>query len=152
MPRFPFLAGILCSCVAFGQTPGASPDTRLDDALKELTAMRRTAADQERRIAALERTVRTMQITLQPMEASARRVQLATARTPEGWAGIRLGMSREQTGKILGDPQSVDSVIDRQTLYYKNGSETLGTIVLIDDRVSEVVSRRFQIYIPERTN
>src|ERR1700704_5749653 len=48
--------------------PGQTPDTRLDDAVKrlddavkEIALLKRTAVDQDRRIAGLERTVRAQQ-------------------------------------------------------------------------------------------
>jgi hypothetical protein len=57
-------------------------------------------------------------------------------------------MSRAQVVDILGEPTTVDSVIDRQTLTYKDGSDLMGTVTLVDDRVSTVVSGRFQINLP----
>jgi len=40
---------------------GQAPDTRLDDAVKEIALLRRMMADQDRRLATLESTVRTQQ-------------------------------------------------------------------------------------------
>jgi hypothetical protein len=51
------LACLGASCGLSGQTP----DTRLDDAIKEIAQLKRIAADQDRRIAALENTVRSQQ-------------------------------------------------------------------------------------------
>jgi len=53
--------------------------------------------------------------------------------------------------EILGEPKSTDVVIDRQTLYYKEANNApIGQVVITDDRVSEVASPRFQIYIPSQ--
>jgi len=147
MPRFPLVAILVWSCAASGQDTATTADAKLNDALREIAGLRRTVSQQDSRIANLERTVRSMQATL---VASARRLQLAASKTPEGWAGIKVGMSRAQVVDILGEPTTVDSVIDRQTLTYKDGSDLMGTVILVDDRVSEVVARRFQTNLPGR--
>ena len=59
-------------------------------------------------------------------------------------------MSRDQVVEILGEPKSTDSVIDRQTLFYKDGTTPIGRVVITDDRVSEVASPRFQINVPSQ--
>jgi outer membrane protein assembly factor BamE (lipoprotein component of BamABCDE complex) len=68
-------------------------------------------------------------------------------RNAEGWAAVKLGMSRDQVVEILGEPKSTDSVIDRQTLFYKDAADPVGNVVIVGDRVSEVSSPRFQIYL-----
>jgi len=69
----------------------------------------------------------------------------------EGWAAVKVGMSHAQVVEILGEPKSTDVVIDRQTLFYKDGAAApIGTVVITDDRVSEVISTVFQIHIPRR--
>jgi SmpA / OmlA family len=130
---------LLCFALSLS---GQTPDTRLDDSLREIAAMKRAMAEQDRRIASLERTVGTLQRTVL---ASARPVR-PSWRTAEGWAMVKIGMSRDQVVEILGDPKSTDIVIDRQTLNYKDGADTIGTVVIVDDRVSEVASPKFQIY------
>jgi hypothetical protein len=112
--------------------------------VKEIALLKRIAADQDRRIAGLERTVRSLQTTVL---AITRPVPAIRWRTPEGWAAVKLGMSRAQVVEILGEPKLTDSVIDRQTLSYKEGVDTVGKVVVTDDRVSEIASPRFQIYV-----
>ena len=124
---------------------GQTPDTRLDDAIKEIALLKRMATDQDRRIASLESTVRSQQ---RAILAAARPVPPISWRTLDGWAAVKVGMSRAQVVEILGEPKSTDIVIDRQTLYYKEATTLIGQVVITDDRVSEVTSPRFQIYIP----
>ena len=127
---------------------GQTPDTRLDDAVKEIALLKRIAADQDRRIASLETTVRSQQ---RAILAAARPVPAPSWRTLEGWAAVKVGMSRAQVVEILGEPKSTDIVIDRQTLFYKDGAAApIGTVVITDDRVSEVTSTAFQIHIPSQ--
>jgi hypothetical protein len=126
---------------------GQAPDTRLDDAVKEIALLKRMLADQDRRIATLESAVRSQQRAI----LAAARPPAAPAiswRTLEGWAAVKVGMSRGQVVEILGEPKSTDVVIDRQTLFYKDGTTPIGQVVITDDRVSEVASPRFQIYVP----
>jgi hypothetical protein len=124
-----------------------TPDPRLDDAVKEIALIKRMAADQERRIASLERTVRAQQNAIL---AAARPLPTIPWKTPEGWAAVKMGMSRAQVVEILGEPQSTDAVIDRQTLFYKEATAPVGHVVITDDRVSEVTSNRFRIYVPSQ--
>jgi hypothetical protein len=46
----------------------------------------------------------------------------------------------------LGEPKSTDLVIDRQTLFYKDVAD-VGNVVITDDRVSEIASPGFQIFV-----
>ena len=146
MPHIFRVGAIVCLYVgaSYGLS-GQTPDTRLDDAIKEIAQLKRIAADQDRRIASLESTVRTQQ---RAILAAARPVPAPSWRTLEGWAAVKVGMSRAQVEEILGEPKSTDIVIDRQTLYYKDGATPIGEVVITDDRVSEVLSPRFQIHIP----
>jgi hypothetical protein len=116
----------------------------LDDAVKEIAALKLMAADQDRRIAGLERTVRSLQTTV----LAAARPTPTSWKTLEGWASIKIGMSRAQVVDILGEPKSAEAVMDRQTLLYTDAAEPVGRVVLMDDRVSEVASQRFQVYAP----
>ncbi len=129
---------------------GQIPDTRLDDAVKEIAQLKRMAADQDRRIATLENTVRLQQ---RAILAAARpsTVPVLSWRTLEGWAAVKVGMSRAQVVEILGEPKSTDVVMDRQTLFYKDAAAVpIGQVVITDDRVSEVASPRFQLYVPSQ--
>ena len=138
MPRIVLLVALGISMGLLGQTP----DTRADDSAREIAILKRTVADQERRIATLERTVRSMQSTV----VSTTRTVRPSWRNAEGWAAVKLGMSRDQVVEILGEPKSTDIVIDRQTLFYQDGAP-VGNVVITDDRVAEVSSPRFQIFI-----
>ena len=82
--------------------------------------------------------------------AATRPVSTIRWRSIEGWAAVKIGMSRAQVVEILGEPKSTEAVIDRQTLYYKDGATPVGQVVITDDRVSEVTCPRFQIYLPEQ--
>jgi len=131
------------SHILFGQ----APDTRLDDAVKEIALLKRTMADQDRRIGTLEGVVRSQQRAILTM--TARPASGTSSRTIEGWAAIKMGMSRVQVVEILGEPKLTEVVIDRQTLLYKEANGTpLGQVVITDDRVSEVSCPKFQIYLP----
>jgi len=124
---------------------GQTPDTRLDEATKDIALLKRMVADQDRRLASLESAVRTQQ---RAILAAARPVPPISWRTLEGWAAVKVGMSRAQVMEILGEPKSTDIVIDRQTLFYKDAATSIGQVVITDDRVSEVVSPKFQIHVP----
>ncbi|HEV2201061.1 MAG TPA: outer membrane protein assembly factor BamE [Bryobacteraceae bacterium] len=146
MPRMILVGAILLAAVPYG-LPGQAPDTRLDDAVKEIALLKRMVADQDRRVASLERTVKALQATIR---VPARPIPTSW-RTQEGWAALKIGMSRAQVVEILGEPGSTDFVIDRQTLLYKNAADLLvGNVVITDDRVSEIASDWFQIYVPSR--
>ncbi len=134
---------LVASCGLSGQTP----DTRLDDAVKEIAQLKRIAADQDRRIASLETTVRSQQ---RAILAAARPVPAISWRTLEGWSAVKVGMSRSQVVEILGEPKSTETVIDRQTLFYKDATIPIGEVVITDDRVSEVTSTAFQIHVPSQ--
>ena len=139
MPRFVLAVYLGASLSLLGQTP----DTRADESAREMALLKRTVADQERRIATLERTVRSMQSTVL---ATTRTVR-PSWRNAEGWAAVKLGMSRDQVVEILGEPKSTDIVIDRQTLVYKDAADPVGNVVIVGDRVAEVSSPRFQIFL-----
>ena len=139
MPRIVLLVYLGASLGLLGQTP----DTRADDSAREIALLKRTVADQERRLATLERTVRSMQRTV----LTAARPVRPSWRNAEGWAAVKLGMSRDQVVEILGEPKSTDIVIDRQTLVYKDAADPVGNVVIVDDRVAEVSSPRFQIFV-----
>ena len=124
------LACLVMSCGLSAQTP----ETRSDDSAKEILVLKRTVADQERRIAMLERTVTSMQnIVLAASRNS--------SRPPEGWAALKMGMSRALVVDILGEPKTTESVIDRQTLLYMDANGLVGKVIITDDRVSDVSSR-----------
>jgi hypothetical protein len=149
------VAGLITSCFLAGQaTPTQTRDRRLDEALTDITLLKRLVREQDRRIADLEKALRT----LQPV-APAAAVELgvrprvvpkpvgARWQNPLAWAQIQEGMSRAQVEEILGKPTSVDAVIDYQTLNYKGdvavGGVLTGSVKLTDDRVSAVSPPEF---------
>jgi septal ring factor EnvC (AmiA/AmiB activator) len=146
MPRILPIGAFLCVSLTSLSLAAQTSETRSEDTAKEMAALKRTVAEQDRRIATLERTMRSLQTTV----LAAGRPLIPSSRTPEGWAAVKIGMSRAQVVDILGEPRTTDSVMDRQTLTYKDASDRdpLGTVVIIDDRVSEVASQRFRIHIP----
>ena len=140
------LIWLTTSPLCFSQTR----DRRLDDALVDITLLKRLVKEQDRRIADLEKTVKSAQAApaANPEKpAGEERVKpivkppAARWQNPLAWSQIREGMSRAQVEEILGKPTSVESVIDYQTLVYKGdvpGAGTLtGTVKLTDDRVSQ---------------
>ena len=135
MPRSVLLLYLGASLSLLGQTPA-------DDSAREIALLKRTVADQERRIASLERTMRALQSTV----VAASRPVRPSWRNVDGWAAVKLGMSRDQVVEILGEPKSTDIVIDRQTLFYKDANP-VGDVIIIDDRVAEIEAPRFQIHI-----
>lgn len=139
MPRIMLVVFLGASLGLLGQTP----DTRADASDREIALLKRTVADQERRLATLERTVRSLQNT----SLAATRTVRPSWRNAEGWAAVRLGMSRDQVVEILGEPKSTDIVIDRQTLWYKDAADPVGNVIIVGDRVAEVSSARFQIFL-----
>ena len=149
MPHVLRAGAIVLVCLgASHRLSGQTPDHRLEDAVKEIALLKRMAADQDQRIASLERLVRSQQSAI--LAAARRPVPTISWRTLEGWAAVKIGMSRTQVVEILGEPNSTDSVIDRQTLFYKEAATPIGRVVITDDRVSEIASPRFQIYVPSQ--
>ena len=55
-------------------------------------------------------------------------VPTAAWQVPFAWSRIKEGMSRGQVVEILGQPASVDSVLDYQTLIYKGEAPGSGTL------------------------
>jgi outer membrane protein assembly factor BamE (lipoprotein component of BamABCDE complex) len=127
---------VLLTCgIAMAQTR----DPRVDDLTKETAQLKRTIADQERRIAELERTVKVLQGAMTP--ATARILSDTPAwHVASNWGLIRKGMSEAQVMEILGPPTRVQSAIDTRTMLYMTdarSSTTLsGSVTLTDDRVT----------------
>lgn len=127
-------------------------DRRLEEALVDITLLKRVVKEQDRRIVDLENTVKALQTgtAANPEKpAGDDRAKIAGKpsatvpwQIPFAWSRIKAGMSRAQVEEILGPPISVDSVIDYQTLVYKGdvpGAGVLtGIVKLTDDRVSQV--------------
>jgi hypothetical protein len=130
-------------------------DRRLDEALAEITLLKRLVKEQDRRIADLEKAVKSAQAVQaaqaapvanpeNPGEERAKPIVKPPAarwQNPLAWSLIREGMSRAQVEELLGKPTTVEAVIDYQTLVYKGdvpGAGSLsGAVKLTDDRVVE---------------
>jgi hypothetical protein len=141
---------LLLACgVAMAQTR----DPRVDELTRETAQLRRTAADQERRIAELEKTVRGLQAVVTPAPT---RIPPDTPpwQSASNWNLVRKGMSEAQVIEILGPPTRVQSVIDTRTLLYSpdaRSTATLnGSVTLTDDRVAASVPPRFANAAPTR--
>lgn len=137
--------GLIASAI-FGQsTPAPARDRRLEEALTDISLLKRLVKDQDRRIADLEKALHNLQpAPAAAAEAAPKVVPKPPAvrwQNPRAWAQIQEGMSRAQVEDILGKATSVDAVIDYQTLNYKDGSGASplsGSVKLTDDRVSAV--------------
>jgi hypothetical protein len=127
------------------QTPpqAAKSDTeaRLDQAFKQIQSLNTLVTGQASRITNLERSVRALQDQLTTPVGSG-------WKTAEGWAQVRIGMSRTEVENILGSPRTVNAVIDKQTLTYGTSSGVVGTVTLVDDRVSNLEAAQFKISLP----
>jgi hypothetical protein len=145
MQRALIAAGLLLlTCaIAMAQTR----DPRVDELTKETEQLKRKIADLEGRIAELERAVKSLQAAAAPWPTS------IPAETPpwhraSNWTLIKGGMSESQVVGILGPATSVDSSIDKRTLYYTpdaaSSTSTLkGSVTLIDDRVTAMTPPAF---------
>lgn len=105
---------------------GQATDRRLEDARVDITLMKQTLKEQDRRIAELENTVKALQSAATgslEKPAVVERAKVATKASvkmpwqePTAWSQIKVGMSRAQVEAVLGPSTLVDSVIDCQTL------------------------------------
>jgi hypothetical protein len=129
---------------------GQQSDRRIEDALAEITLLKRVVAEQDRRIATLEKALDTSRLGsvsdpqgsgVQGRMAWAQATTSAPWKTRSVWSGIKEGMSRAQVVAILGQPTSVDGS-NYQTLFYRGevsgSSSVTGTVKLYDDRVWQV--------------
>jgi hypothetical protein len=145
MPRSLILGLLLLSVLSpsFGQ----QRDRRVEDAIAEITLLKRVVAEQDRRIANLEKSLETSQFgaVADPqgsgVPGSVAGTQAVTStpwKTPSVWNLIKKGMSRAQVVAILGQPTSVDGR-NYQTLLYRgevSGSPSVtGRVILVDDQV-----------------
>jgi hypothetical protein len=150
------LVGLAISPPCFAQATSAqSRDRRLEAAETDINILKRLVKEQDRRIGELEKIVKASPTTASgvnekptPHEIAKTIIKVAAPwQNPLAWTQIREGLSRAQVEEILGKPTSVESVIDYQTLMYKDevaGSGTVSGIVkLTDDRVSEIHAPAF---------
>jgi hypothetical protein len=135
----------MCATNAYGQTLSRRPD----DSVAELKLLRRQVADQARRIDQLEKAVEVLKerpsvpperaIITPPTSPTA--IPVATWQLPLAWTRLKNGMSRTEVVDILGQPSSTESVMDYQTLTYKDtlsgSGSKIGIVKLTDDRVTQ---------------
>ncbi|MEQ1947473.1 MAG: outer membrane protein assembly factor BamE [Bryobacteraceae bacterium] len=120
-------------------------DRQFDQLMEEVAQLRRTVAEQDRRILQLEKDVRAMQISSVPGP-----IPSLTPLWQESskWNLIKVGMSRAQVVEILGPPTRESSVLDGQTLYYapdsKSASTPSGTVTLVGDRLTAMMPPAFE--------
>ncbi len=123
-----------------------APDPRVDTLVADMAQLKRTIADQDRRITELEKTVKALQAVAAPVP------EPIPAPTPlwqsaANWTLIKKDMSGAQVVEILGPPALDQTVSDTRTLYYKpdSGSTTTlsGSVTLKDDRVTATVPPAF---------
>jgi hypothetical protein len=133
---------LLMCAIATAQTR----DPRVDELTKETEQLKRKIADQDGRITELEKVVKSLRANAGPLPAS------IPAETPpwhraSNWTLIKTGMSESQVVGTLGSPTSVDSSMDKRTLYYTpdaNSTSALkGSVTLIDDRVTAMTPPAF---------
>ncbi|MGD1097918.1 MAG: hypothetical protein ABSB35_38770 [Bryobacteraceae bacterium] len=144
MQRTLIAAGLLLLTCAIATAQTRDP--RVDELTKETEQLKRRIADQDGRIAELEKAVKSLRATAAPLPTS------IPAETPpwhqaSNWTLIKTGMSESQVVAALGPPTSVDSSMDKRTLYYNpdaNSKSTLkGSVTLIDDRVTAMTPPAF---------
>jgi hypothetical protein len=123
------------------QTTKSDTEARLDQVFKQIQGLNTLVTAQASRITNLERSVRALQDRLTTPVGNG-------WNTAEGWAQVRVGMSRAEVERILGSPRTVDAVIDKQTLTYGTAGDVVGTVTLVDDRVSNLEAAQFKISLP----
>lgn len=113
-------------------------DPRVEKLTMEVDDLKRTVADQDKRIAVLEQTVKMLQAAANPLPAPIPSPTPAW-KSPSGWVQVKPGMSEADVISLLGPPTSVSSVEDSRMPYYQPGSSSTstlsGTVTLKDDRV-----------------
>lgn len=118
---------------------------QFDELTQDIAQLKKTIAEQDRRIAQLEKDVRALQISAVPGPIP----PLVPAwHSASNWNLIKVGMSRAQIVEILGPPTREGNVMDVQTLYYNPGASSTstlsGTITLVGDRLTEMTPPAFE--------
>jgi hypothetical protein len=138
------LAFLGAAQASFGQTI----EQRLNDAMNEITILKRVIAEQDRRITQLEKAVEALRSVSAPSgeqkEAASEPAKSKTSKAlwqdPAAWAKIQEGMSEAQVVAILGKPTSVENEASLRALIYETkksmgaGSPS-GKVKLLDGRV-----------------
>ena len=138
------MACLLFSSLTPGMMAQAAASRRVDELTAETAQLKRTIADQDRRIAELEKTVKVLQAMVVPAGIPPATPPWQRAPT---WNLVKKAMSRAQVVDILGSPASEESVIDTQVLYYRTTSGAAtplnASVTFIGDRVTTVVPPAF---------
>jgi hypothetical protein len=149
------LAAFVCSILmglVMMVTPSASfaqeLEQRLDDAVAEITMLKRIIAEQDRRISELEKAIRLIQssaVSAQKQEATLEKPSITQIFKPgwhsqAAWEKIKRGMSEPQVVAILGKPTSIDDIgAGHRKLFYRGevaGSGFVsGNVSFSDDQV-----------------
>lgn len=114
-------------CQSFSQ----SNDRKLDNALAEIAALKRTVAEQERRIRDLELAMGFKLKHDEPANQSAQSSTPTLAepwKTPAAWKRIREGMSSAQVAAILGKATSLETGGPYQTMFYQGEVAGSGSV------------------------
>jgi hypothetical protein len=138
---------LLSSQVLLGQ----GSDKRLDDAIAEISFLKRVVAEQDRRISELEKTVAALQLgAASRAETPIPGGSLGALAQPDStmpwkqgatWNRLKDGMSRAQVEAILGQPTSVTTIEHTNflTLFYSGAVPGSGSVTrkveLNDDQV-----------------
>jgi len=140
---FRTLAICLVGLLYFTQAPvlrAQARDPRVDKLTMDTEDLKRTVADQDKRIAELEKTVKMLQSAATPPPPEPIPAPTPPWKAPSSWKLIQAGMSEAQVVGILGPPTSVQSVEDSRTLFYQPDAQSTstlnGTVTLKDDRVT----------------
>ena len=126
-------------------------DRRLEAALAEIALLKRTVADQGRRITALESALNSPRVSNRQGPTAQAGSALSAVEGEKkaepawfdssAWKRIKNGMSYDQVVAILGKPTKVESLSPNyQTVFYQGSvrrgvASVTGTIVLSDDQV-----------------
>ena len=136
------LALLGTASTSFGQTI----EKRLDDAIAEITILKRVIAEQDRRISDLEKAILSLQSSAVPGREQTGALEKSSG--PQSskpawhnnavWERVEDGMSESQVVALLGKPTSVESGVIR-TLFFRGevpGSGFVsGNVQLFNDRV-----------------
>ncbi len=138
------LASLGVAQASFGQTV----EQRLNDAMNEITLLKRVIAEQDRRISQLEKAVEALKSAPAPdkgqtaasSEPAKSKAPKPLWQNPAAWEKVQEGMSEEQVTAILGKPTSIENEASYRTLIYETkkamGAGSLsGKVKLLDGRV-----------------
>lgn len=153
-----FVIWMLCWALAL-PTAAQTRDRQGTDLAVEVLQLKQKAAAQEQRIAQLEKALhafsdncvanRDIVEAIQKVEQAVKDIKAVPPPQPippanpawhaaSNWNLVKKGMSRVEVTDILGPPTSETSVLDAQTLYYKDGAVN-GTVTFVGDRVTAMV-------------